>query len=261
MQFISYESESNLEECSEYSLKIKPSHEQVDMEEKVVIFRTYAHPVDDVSSLLSPVTAEAGDEQTITVRWKPIKCANHYEVFQKLDTPDGKWQRIGTTLDNFFKQKSAPCTEYKYGIKVTIDDKESDIVEINHAVMTILDENMPYSPSNLELIPTENGAQVTWDHSRCFKSYRIRACRQDGHDELCEEYEGITSDSQKAFYTIQGLHPCSEYQLQIFPSLGESELNAETKVFKTTSPAVKAPEFTVSFNDKTNRSEFDWPVI
>ena len=166
MQFISYESESNLDECSEYSLKIKPSHEQVDMEEKVVIFRTNAHPVDDVSSLLSPVTAEAGDEQTITVRWKPIKCANHYEVFQKLDTPDGKWQRIGTTLDNFFKQKSAPCTEYKYGIKVTIDDKESDIVEINHAVMTILDENMPYSPSNLELIPTENGAQVTWDHIR-----------------------------------------------------------------------------------------------
>lgn len=261
LQFIEYKSESNLEECSEYSLKIKPSHDQVEMDEKVVTFRTQSNPIDDVASLVLPVHAEAGDEQMVTVRWNAVKCANHYEVFQRVNIPDGIWERIGTTSDNYFKQKGVPCTEYKYGVKVTVDDQESDIVEIDQAIMTKLDETIPYAPSNLEIIPTVDGANLSWDHSKCIQSYRLRACKDDGHDQLCEEYEGIVSGSHKTLYTIQGLHACSDYQLQIFPSLGKTELNSESKPFKTASPAVIAPELTVKFNEKTNQIDFDWAGV
>ena len=78
---------------------------------------------------------------------------------------------------------------------------------------------------------------------------------------MCEEYEGIKSESNKVLYTLDLLHPCTEYQLQIFPTVLESELNSELNYFKTKSPTAKAPQLTVSFDDKTNKIEFDWPEI
>ena len=70
----------------------------------------------------------------VTVSWNQVKCANHYEVFQKIDEPEEEWERVGTTEENFFKKKGVPCTEYKYGVKVTIDDEESDIVDLDQSI-------------------------------------------------------------------------------------------------------------------------------
>jgi len=261
LQFLEYESESNLEECSEYALHIKPVHKDVDVEDKVLSFRTRSHPIENIASLLTPVQAEAGDKQTITVKWNAIQCANHYEVFQKVNTVDGKWERIGTTVDNFFKQKGVPCTEYKYGVKVTIDDQESEIVEFDQAIMTKLDESVPYVPSNLDFNVNPSGVELSWDHGKCIDSYRIRACRLDGQDQICDETESITSESNKAKHTIYGLQPCTDYKLHIYPTTSSGELNTEQTSFKTGSPEAKAPEFEVQFNEKTRELNFEWSSV
>lgn len=134
LQFIEFKSEVNLEECSEYTLNIKPVHSEVDMEEKEFKFRTKSNSNENVGSMLFPVQAEVDDEHMVTVSWNQVKCANHYEVFQKIDEPEEEWERVGTTEENFFKKKGVPCTEYKYGVKVTIDDEESDIVDLDQSI-------------------------------------------------------------------------------------------------------------------------------
>jgi hypothetical protein len=130
LQFIEFKSEVNLEECSEYILNIKPVHSEVYMKGKEFKFRTKSNSYQNVESLLFPVQAEVDDEHMVTVRWTQVTCANHYAVFQKVNKPGEEWERVGTTEETFLKKKGVPCTEYKYGVKVTIDDEESDIVDL-----------------------------------------------------------------------------------------------------------------------------------
>ena len=59
-----FSSEYELEECSKYTVQAPDIKK--DMKEK-----------------LSPVTAEAGNNQMITIKWFLIKCAPNYEVLQK----------------------------------------------------------------------------------------------------------------------------------------------------------------------------------
>lgn len=134
LQFIEYKSELILEECTEYILSIKPIHSDIEMTQKSLEFRTKSLQQENVVSRLLPVSADVDDEQMITVNWNSIKCANHYEVFKKENAPEGEWNRVGITEDNYIKIKGVPCTEYKYGIKVTIDDQESDIVEFENLI-------------------------------------------------------------------------------------------------------------------------------
>jgi len=261
LQFLEYKSDSNLKECSEYSLHIQPIHKDINMLSKVVQFRTRSNPIENVASLLTQVKAEAGDKQMITVKWNAIQCANHYEVFQKVNTPDGKWDRIGTTVENYFKQKGVPCTEYKYGVKVTIDDQESEIVEFEQAIMSKLDKSAPFVPSNLDITSNPTEVELSWDHGKCIDSYRIRACRLDGHDQICEETEGIISDSHKARHIMYGLEPCTDYELHIHPKTAGSELMSEVKFFKTSSTAPLSPQFEVKLNERTNKLDFSWSSV
>ena len=42
--------------------------------------------------------------------------------------PESKPSRFRVGSNNCFEQKGVPCTEYQYGVKVTVDDQESEIV-------------------------------------------------------------------------------------------------------------------------------------
>jgi len=134
LQFIEYKSPKILEECTEYTLNIKPLHSQVEMSSKRLKFRTKALKVENIATLLSLQDSHVDDEQMIALQWTPIKCANHYEVFKKVNIPGENWERIGITEESFIKNKGIPCTEYKYGVKVTIDDHESEIVEFDELI-------------------------------------------------------------------------------------------------------------------------------
>jgi len=134
LQFIEYKSPKILEECTEYTMNIKPLHSQVEMSSKSLKFRTKALKVENIATLLSLEDSHVDDEQMITLQWNPIKCANHYEVFQKVNIPNENWERIGITEEAFIKNKGLPCKTYKYGVKATIDDDESEIVEFDELI-------------------------------------------------------------------------------------------------------------------------------
>jgi len=135
LQFIEFRSPPNLEECSQYQLNIKPVHKKVEMEEKVVKFRTHSHPVGDMDALLTNIHVEVDDEQMIAMTWDNVKCANHYEIFKQVtNNNDRKWEKVMTTSENFYREKAVPCTKYKYGVKVIVNDKESEIVESDQVV-------------------------------------------------------------------------------------------------------------------------------
>lgn len=134
LQFIEYKSPKMLEECTEYTMNIKPIHSIVDMSSKRLKFRTKAYQPENVASLISLVETHVDDEQMVALKWNPIKCANHYEVFQKENIPEKEWERVGITEESLIKNKGVPCTEYKYGVKVTIDDHESEIVEFDELI-------------------------------------------------------------------------------------------------------------------------------
>ena len=104
------------------------------MREKKISFQTHSKPVNNVAELLTSVKAEYQDGQKISVMWNAIKCANHFTVFKKENTLEGEWERIGTTKDNLFEHTGVACTDMKYGVKVTVNDQESEIVESDHSI-------------------------------------------------------------------------------------------------------------------------------
>jgi hypothetical protein len=154
LEFLQFSTNLPLEPCSDYSLHIKPIFTGVNLYEKVISFRTLSPPLANITSKLTAIEAVASDEQMIMVKWNTIQCANHYAVYQKINTPDGEWERIGITSKNYFRQRGVPCTEYMYGVKVTVGDEESEIVEFKKAVVTKLDNSGPYVPPNLQITET-----------------------------------------------------------------------------------------------------------
>ena len=265
MSKLTFTSEANLDQCSDYTLHIKPIFNGKPLDARIVDFRTLSQPVEDVARLLTSVEAEAGDEQMITVRWNAIQCASQYEVFQKINTIGGVWEKIGTSKENVFESKGAPCMEYKYGVKVTIDEQVSEVVEFNEAIMTKIDTSVPYVAANLAIHPTPDGAHLTWDHGKCIKSYKIRTCEFIGDTEECFEEMVIIEDPSmyKMAHTLKNLNSCSKHHVEIFPLTEEDEeLAAEPRTFITASPAASPPqEVSVSLNQATNKVDISWSKV
>ena len=262
MSEMAFASGTTLDQCSDYTLHITPIFKEKSLDERIVPFRTLSQPVEDVALLLKSVEAEAGEEQMITVKWNAIKCASQYEVFQKINTLDGEWEKIGTSKENVFQSKGAPCMEYKYGVKVTIDDQVSEVVEFKEAIMTKIDTSVPYVAANLAIDPTSDGAHLTWDHGKCIKSYKIRTCQLP---DTCYEEVMILKDpnQHKIQRSLKNLRPCSSYRLEIFPMTEDNEeLAAEPRTFTTASPPASPPqEVSVSLNELTNKVDIRWSKV
>jgi hypothetical protein len=220
LEFLQFSTKLPLEECSDYSLHIKPIFPGVNLYEKVVSFRTLSPPLANLTSKLTAIEAVASEEQMIKVKWNTIQCAKHYKVYQKINTPDGEWERIGITSKNYFKQ----------GVKVSVDEEESEIVEFKRAVMSKLDKSGPYIPPNLQITETPDGARLSWDHGKCINHYRIRSCESEGHDRVCYEEQEVVENSEKhkVSHTITNLKPCSDYILEVYPSTSDGEFDAES---------------------------------
>ena len=265
MSEMAFASGTTLDQCSDYTLHITPIFKEKSLDERIVPFRTLSQPVEDVALLLTSVEAEAGEEQMITVKWNAIKCASKYEVFQKINTLDGEWEKIGTSKENVFQSKGAPCMEYKYGVKVTIDDQVSEVVEFKEAIMTKIDTSVPYVAANLAIDPTSDGAHLTWDHGKCIKSYKIRTCDFIGKTEECFEEVVIIEDPSmyKMAHTLKNLNSCSKHHVEIFPLTEEDEeLATEPRTFTTASPPASPPqEVSVSLNELTNKVDIRWSKV
>lgn len=261
---LEFTSTEELDQCSDYTLSLKPLYEGKDLAEKVVPFRTLSPPVQDMNIKLLPVNAVAGDEQMITVTWSAVQCASAYEIFQHVNTPDGDWETIGTSEATELSIKGVPCTEYRYGVKVTIDGMQSDIIEAEEAVMTPIDNNVPYVASNLINDPSADALELSWDHAKCITSYRIKICKDGSAEEDCLEENMEIEDASTHNLTkkVENLSPCSSYSMQIFATTNGEELNAETKPFQTLAPAPVAPEnLSVSLNAETNKIDISYDPV
>lgn len=264
LPFLEFTSTEELDQCSDYTISIQPLYEGKDLAEKVVPFRTLSPPVHDVNLKLMPVTAKAGDEQMISVSWSAVQCASAYEIFQHVSTPDGDWETIGTSKATELSIKGVPCTEYRYGVKVTIDGIQSDIVEAEEPIMTPIDNTVPYVASNLISEPSTDSIELSWDHARCITSYRIKICKDGSAEEDCSEENRIIEDPSTHNLTekIENLSPCSAYSMQIFATTDGKELNAETTSFDTRAPAPTAPEnLSVSLNAETNKIDISYGQV
>lgn len=262
MSQMTFSSDNTLDQCSDYTLHIKPIFNGEFLDERIVEFRTKSQPVGNVAELLTSVEAEAGEEQMITVRWDAIQCASKFDVFQKMNTNEAEWEKIGTSKETTFETKGAPCMEYRYGVKVTIDDQESEIVEFDEAVMTKMDTSVPYVAPNLDIKPTSDGAHLSWDHGQCIKSYKIRTC--ETYDTCFEDVVIIEDPTMyKMAHTIKNLNSCSMHHLEIYPMTSEdTELAASPRAFTTSSPTPSPPqELMVALNKETNKVDIEWTRV
>jgi len=252
----------DLDHCSAYTLEIQPLYDGQELTPKIVNFRTQSPTAENVGSSLLPVSAMAGEGQQIFVSWSAVQCAEYYEVYQKVNSEDGDWEVVLKTTEISATLNGVPCTEYRYGVQVTIDGVKSEILEIDGTVVTELDDSAPFVAPNLEINPVEDGAVLTWDHGACISSYVIKACSATG-DTVCEE-KTIERDStvHNITHEIEGLHPCSPYYIEILPEITGKEFEPDHTEFRTAFPAPAPPaDFSAVYRKGSNKVELTWSEV
>ena len=176
--------------------------------------------------------------------------------------------KFDIVTENVFESKGAPCTEYKFGLKVRIADQLSEVVEFA-TLMTKVDTSEPYAAANLAINPTPDGAFLTWDRDMCIKCYKTRTCQVPDSENrdlnFCFEKElTVQNPTQyKMEQELKHLRPCSTYILEIFPRTVDSEeLVADSRSFTTASPPASPPqEMSVSFDQAMNKLYISWSEV
>lgn len=243
--------ETQLEECSEYTLKVKPIFEGLDLSPKEVAFTTKAPLMVHVEGMLGTVTAEAGDEQMVTINWSAVKCASTYTVYQKQALEGSDWEEMEKVGTEQLSTQGVPCTQYNYGVTVTINGEESGMVETDEVLVIPMDTSVPFHPSSLHMNPTETGLTATWEHAQCITAYRVEVC-EAGTEHCVEPTIDLTATHEQEV-AAESLKPCTEYTMKIFAT-SEIEMDAEVQTFTTLSPAATPPaDLTAELNPTTGK--------
>jgi hypothetical protein len=256
--------ETELEECSEYTLKVKPLFEGLNLPAKIVTFSTRAPAIEDVEEKLGSVTAFTGEGQMVTIGWSPVKCATSYEVFHRQAVEGSAWEEVESVEAPGLEVKGVPCTKYSYGVKVTINGEQSELVEaVGGPVEVPLDPRVAYTPPGLQLVPSVGGLWATWEHAQCISQYRVEVCRvgsTDCHNPAAELTEA--NGHQEQSVSLDTLEPCSEYTIKIIATNNGEELGAEEQTFSTLSPAASAPaDLTTSLNTATGQIDVSFSPV
>ena len=261
-----------LEQCTDYSLHIKPLWPSENLYEKVVNFRTLSPPLGNISRQL--VDSQATSQNShILIQWKSVDCGSQYKVwakyqdYQTSDLEQRDWEMIGVTSKNYFHHASLACTEYRFGLSVLVGLEESEIVSLAGSVMTNIDSSVVFSPPNLEISPTESGAVVAWDHRKCILSYRLETCRQEREGRpgsLCSESEVIPDErtETRLSQSVSGLQSCTNYSLAVYPTSHQGELTAQTFSFRSGSPAPSPPsKVNLGISEAGDKLEIRWSGV
>ena len=244
--------ETDLEECSEYTLKVKPLFKGLDLPPKVVTFTTKAPLMVNVEGSLGTVTAEAGDQEMVTINWSAVKCAATYTVYQKQSLEGSDWEEMEKVGTEQLTTQGVPCTQYNYGVTVTINGKESQMVETDEVLVIPMVTSVPFHPSSLHMNPTENGLTATWEHAHCISGYRVEVCEAGTED--CVEPQIDLTATHEQDVTAESLKPCTEYTMKIFATSNEIEMDAKVQTFTTQSPAATPPaDLTAELNPTSGK--------
>jgi len=122
---LEYKADSNLEECSDYTLHIKPVHMQVDVKEKVIKFRT-ASPTAESPEFTARYSAETSQ---VVFDWSSVRCARGYKVHQSLENGETKTIWESENEDKLFVSLESPeaCTTYSYSVSALIGSEETKL--------------------------------------------------------------------------------------------------------------------------------------
>ena len=252
-----------LDLCTDYSLHIKPiwTRSKMNLYEKVVNFRTLSPPLANISRELKMSSAKMTDVQSVVVRWAGVQCAGQYKVWAMYgDMKD--WEMVGVTSKNYYHHTTLACTEYKFGLSLTLGDEESDIVGLDSSIMTNIDTNVIYSVPNIETIMTPGGAEISWDHRKCIHSYRIKCCTKDAT--VCYEASEVTEkrNMTRVSHSITNLSHCTDYSLSIYPSTAEAELDSQPLTMTTLPPPPRPPaSVDVRLNDVGDKVDISWSQV
>ena len=258
-----------LDQCTDYSLHIKPLWGHLDLYEKVVNFRTLSPPLENITRQLVTSQASAQDSH-ILLQWNSVDCGSQYKVwtkFQDYQSPNIEardWEMIGVTSKNYFQHVSLPCTEYNFGISVLVGEEESEIVSLSSSVMTSIDPSVIFSPPSLEMSPSAGGCEVSWDHRRCIRSYTVKICRQERAGLGCYQSEEVTEEVQhkRIVHAVSGLLPCTNYTVSILPDTEEGQLTGQTFSFRTSSPPARPPaSVQLKMSEAGDKLEISWSLV
>ena len=108
---LEYKSDYNLEECSDYTLHIKPVHNQVAVKEKVIKFRT-ASPTAKSAKCAARYSKETNE---VVFDWPSIRCATGYKVHQRTENGEIKTIWESENEDNLYLSLKSPepCLTYR----------------------------------------------------------------------------------------------------------------------------------------------------
>ena len=266
----SFTSSSILDMCTDYSLHIKPIWDGMELYEKVISFRTLSPPLSELTTDLSVSSVIMSSEQMVVIRWSSVPCARQYTVWTRdndLHHADGdmsdngvSWSVVGVTSKTYFQHSTQPCTEYQYGVSVSIGDQSSGIVSLDSSLVTNIDTSIVYSPPHISINTSEAGAELSWSHRKCINSYRVRSCSQDSA--TCYESTVITNSSLVS-HSLRDLRACSVYTVTIVPSTSETgEVTAQPMTLTTLPPAASPPaRVQVNLDTPGDKVDISWPQV
>lgn len=215
VKFMEFSSSSPLEMCSAYSLYITPLSDQLTVKPKIVEFQTLTQPLEDVTSQLGPVEAELGEDQTVSVSWSSVPCAEDYIVYQK-ERDSLEWTWLANTRDTTFTHNTKACTAVTFAVSAVVNEEESEKVE---SVEIITDVNKAELPV-IEVVEKANGSMIfrlrTGDLNTLCEVDRLHI-KYAGGEEFLEraslESDKITIDLREEGEKVEGrLHYSSSQE-------------------------------------------------
>ena len=263
-QYLHYSSPATLSQCFHYSLHIQPVFPGARVKEKVLYFQTLYPPLQNISSLDSVITAKARPDQMMRIDWPPVECADHYTLYRRTSTRP-RWEHLLTTHHSTALDTVAPCVEYSYRVTAAVGDKQTQFMEMDQPVKIKSELSSDLVITNLSIVATPGGANLSWDHNICVESYRIRSCTYQGIGKTCYEQQVMTEGLEVARmnHSLANMAPCSQFSTSIFPTVGGSELGSEEAVFTTRSlePAWPAVFSVLPGNITGKRMSVGWARV
>ena len=259
LMFLVFSSTIPLVQCSPYLLHIKPLFKTKNLYKKEFKFRTLSPSIGSLTSLITSVEASLGPDEMVTVQWSNVPCARQYVLYQK---ESSSWSRIAVTSNNTHQYRPGYCGEYQYGVTVTVESQESDIVESSNTVVTSLDYSSPYTTPNLAMVVTHDKATLSWDYQQCIDSYRVMACH--GREEECYEEQVYPDQTtlNNITLTLTNLSPCSPYTVYIYPHTLGREVGPDRREFRTSDPPPTPPDtIIVELDSLTNKVVITWGEV
>ena len=155
------------------------------------------------------------------------------------------------------------CTEYRFGLAVTVGEEESEIVSLEETVMTNIDSDVIFTPPNIQMNVSSHSVQLTWDHRKCITGYRIRLCSLATVQCYEAQEVMVTSDrGHQVSHTISELEPCSEYSLSVHPSTADGELDSASLSVVTRPPPPRPPaQVEVGLNTRGDKVDITWSKV